>query len=69
MIAVWILTAQLAGGFTMIPLTSEADCLAALAALPAAIVQNSECTRIEMIAPSSPLAPELSPIPPRKAAP
>ena len=69
MIAVWILTAHLAGGLAIMPLATEADCRAALEALPAAIVQNSECTRIEMIAPSSPLAPEMAPIPPRKAAP
>ena len=66
MTAIWILTAQLLGGFAMIPLASEADCLAALAALPPAITWAGECTRIEVLAPASPLAPEQSPLPPPK---
>ena len=69
MTEVFILTAHLVGGFTMMPLATEADCRAALAALPAPIATDGECTRIEVAIPSSPLAPEMAPIPPRKAAP
>ena len=66
MTAIWILTAHLIGGFAMIPLATEADCRAALAALPAPIARDGECTRIEVLAPASPFAPEMSPLPPRK---
>ncbi len=60
---VYILTAHLLGGWAMMPLASEADCLAALAALPVAIAQDGECTRVEMLAPSSIYAPEMAPMP------
>ena len=66
MTTIWILTAHLAGGIAIMPLGTEADCLAALEALPAAIAQDGGCTRIEVLAPSSPLAPEMAPIPPIK---
>ena len=67
MTIVWILTAQLAGGdFALMPQATEADCRAALEALPPAIAWDGECTRIEVAIPSSPLAPEMAPIPPRK---
>ncbi len=60
---IYILTAHLIGGWAMMPLASEADCLAALAALPAEIAQGGECTRVEMLAPSSRFAPEMAPRP------
>lgn len=66
---VYILTAQLIGGFTMMPLVSEGDCLAALAALPAEITQDGECHEIDMVIPSSIYAPEMAPMPIAKPGP
>lgn len=67
MIAVWILTAQMSGGFAMVPIGTEADCMATIAALPPAIVTEAECYQIEMILPpGSRLAPEMAPLPPRR---
>ncbi len=66
MIEVFILSAQLAGGFTMIPFSDEINCLIALAALPTAIVTEAECYPIEMIAHGSVYAPEMAPLAPRK---
>ena len=64
MITVFILTAKMAAGFTMMPHSTEAACLAALASLPPAVVMSAECYPIEMIAPSgSRLAPEMAPLP------
>ncbi len=68
MTTLYILTAQLfVGGFTMMPMSTEAECLDALAGLPPAVVQSGECYPIEMIAHSgSRLAPEMAPLPPPK---
>ena len=65
MIPVYILTAHLAGGFSMMPFDTESACQAALESL--AIVTEAECYPIEMIIPSgSRFAPSLAPLPPRK---
>ena len=64
MIKVFILTAQLSSGFTMMPLGSLDACQTAMAGLPLDIVANAECYPIEMMARSSSLyAPEMSPVP------
>ncbi len=63
MIQVFILTAQLSGGFTMMPHATEALCYAAMDGL-AAVARSAECYSIEMLAPSgSVYAPEMAPIP------
>ena len=69
MTIVWVLVAHLSGGIAIMPFATEADCLAALKTLPPAIAWDGKCNRIEVATPSSPLAPETSPIPPRKPAP
>ena len=69
MTAIWILTAHLVGGIAIMPQATEADCRAALEALPPAIAWDGECNRIEVAIPSSPLAPERAPLPPRKGTP
>jgi len=66
MTTIWLLTTHMIDGLSMIPLATEADCRAAPAALPAPIASDGECTRIEVLAPASPFAPEVSPLPPRK---
>ncbi len=67
MLKVFILSAQISGGFAMMPIGTEIDCLIALAALPTAIVTEAECYEIEMIQHSgSRLAPEMAPKPPLK---
>ncbi len=67
MINVFILTVQMALGFSMMPYNSLDACQAAMAGLAPAIAVEAECYQIEMIAPSgSRYAPELSPLPPRK---
>ncbi len=67
MIAAYILTAQMVGGFAMMPFAPEYACQAAMAGLPPSIAAKAECYPIEMLAPSgSRLAPELAPLPPRK---
>ena len=67
MIEVFILTAQLSGGFTMLPMADEAACRAALAGLSPIVASEAECYPIEMLAPSgSRYAPEMAPMPPRK---
>jgi len=67
MLNIWILTAQLNGGFSMMPIGTEIDCLIALASLPPAIVTEAECYPVEMIKQSgSRLAPEMAPLPVRK---
>ena len=66
MIEVFILSAQLAGGFTMIPFSDETACNDAIHALPPTIVTEAECYEIEMIAHGSVYAPEMAPLAPRK---
>ncbi len=67
MIKVFILSAQLAGGFTMIPFSDEIACNDAIDALPPSIVTEAECYPVEMIQQSgSRLAPEMAPLPPHK---
>ncbi len=67
MIKVFILTAHLANGFSMIPFPDEGSCLRAAASLPIQIVNRTECYPMEMIiASGSRYAPEMSPLPPRK---
>jgi len=63
MVTVFILTAQLANGFTMMPMVDETACNDALAALPPAIIESAECYPIEMIVRGSRYAPEMSPLP------
>jgi hypothetical protein len=66
MITVFILTAHLSGGFTMMPFASETACNDAIDALPLAVIAEAECYQIEMIARGSRLAPEMAPVPIRK---
>ncbi len=67
MIKVFILTAKLSAGFTMMPYSTEVACYDAMVTLPLAVVRSAECYPIEMIASSgSRLAPEMAPLPPRK---
>ena len=67
MIKVWILTAQMIGGFTMLPFPDEAACRAAMVTLSAAVITSAECYEIEMIQPSGSMyAPEMAPMPARK---
>ena len=63
MIKVYILTAQMVGGWAMMPMPTEAACLAALAVLHPAIVQSAECYPMEMMINGSRYAPEMSPLP------
>jgi len=63
MIKVFILTAHLTGGFSMMPFDSEASCQAAMDLLPSTIVAEAECYPIEMLEPSNLFAPEMAPIP------
>ncbi len=63
MIEVFILTAHLAGGFSMLPFDSEAACEAARDRLPPTIVARAECYPIKMLEPSNPFAPEMAPMP------
>lgn len=66
MIAIYILTAQMAGGFTLMPYATEALCYAAMDGL-AVVVKSAECYQAEMIIPDGSIyAPIKSPIPPRK---
>ena len=66
MITVFILTAQLFNGFTMMPHATEAACNITMNNL-AAVVHSAECHQIEMIMPDGSIyAPILSPLPPRK---
>ncbi len=68
MIALFVLIAQMTGGgFSMMPFSSLDACQAAMAGLPPVIVVEAECVQIEMIAPASVYAPELSPRPVSKA--
>ena len=69
MTIVWVLIAHLTGGIAIMPFATEADGRAALAALPPAIAWDGKCNRIEVAIPSSPLAPERAPLPPRKGTP
>ncbi len=66
MIKVFILTAHLAGGFSMMPFDSKADCETAMNMLPLTIVAGAECYSIEMLEPSNPFAPEMAPMPKSK---
>ena len=73
-VTVWMEGAQVAsattsGGIAIMPFATEADCLAALKTLPPAIAWDGKCNRIEVAIPSSPLAPEMAPLPPRKPTP
>ncbi len=62
MIEVWILTVFLAnGGFVMTPTTSLEQCQATAALHTLAV--HTDCYPIEMFAPGSIYAPELSPMP------
>ena len=60
---VFILTAHLVGGFSMMPFDSEADCRTAMNILPPTIVARAECYPIKMLEPSSLFAPEMAPMP------
>ena len=63
MIKIFILTAQMVGGWAMMPMPTEAACLTALAVLHPSIVKSAECYPIEVIAAGSRYAPELAPLP------
>ena len=66
MIAVWILTAQINGGFAMVPMSSEAACVAAISGL-SQIVDAAECFEAVVLPPHPPgPAPEIAPIPPKR---
>ncbi len=68
MINVAILVAMLPGSILMVQFPSMDACQAVMAGLPPVIAAEAECLEIEVIAPGgSRLAPELSPLPPRKA--
>ena len=69
MTIVWVLIAHLTGGIAIMPFATEADCLAALKTLHPAVAWDGECNRIEVAIPSSPLAPEMAPLPPQKDTP
>ena len=66
MLKVFILSAQMSGGFAMLPIDTEINCLIALAALPPSVITEAECYEIEMIQHGSVYAPEMAPLAPRK---
>ncbi len=64
MIKIFVLAVLLPGGFTILPMASDAACRAAMAGINTAIAISAECYQVEMIAPDgSQYAPETAPLP------
>ena len=63
MVKVFILTAMFNGGFSMTPFSSAENCWAAVESLPIAIVDEANCTSIEMMVRGSTQSPEMAPMP------
>ena len=62
MIKIWILVVVIGEGFSMVPISTEEACLAAVSSV-AVTVLDAYCYEIEVMIPSDKFAPEMAPFP------